>query len=205
MSERHTASLPARYFTDIYAADPDPWRFATSAYERDKYAATLASLPRETYGAGLEIGCSIGVLTRALAPRCGALTALDIAPAAIEAARARCADQSQVSFVLGAVPDDWPPGRFDLILLGEVLYFFTEADLARVVARVGETLAPSGDCVLVHWLGPQNFPLSGDAAAEGFIAGAAGFAEVIAQTRAPEYRIDILRARAGPDGRRDGG
>lgn len=197
MSERHTATLPARYFTDIYAADPDPWRLATSAYERDKYAATLASLPRERYGAALEVGCSIGVFTRALAPRCGALTALDVAPAAIAAARERCADQPQVAFVQGAVPGDWPPGRFDLILLGEVLYFFTQGDLAQVVARVAESLAPGGDCVLVHWLGPQDFPLSGDAAAEGFIAGAAGFAEVIAQSRAPEYRIDVLRARDG--------
>lgn len=204
MSERHTATLPARYFTDIYAADPDPWRLATSAYERDKYAATLASLPRQSYGAALEIGCSIGVLTRALAPRCCALTALDVAPAAIAAASARCADQPQVGFVLGAVPGDWPPGRFDLILLGEVLYFFTEGDLARVVARVAESLTPGGDCVLVHWLGPQDFPLSGDAAAESFIAGAAAFAEVIAQTRAPEYRIDVLRAR-DPAGIRDGG
>ncbi|GJD77082.1 SAM-dependent methyltransferase [Methylobacterium gregans] len=204
MSERHTATLPARYFTDIYAADPDPWRLATSAYERDKYAATLASLPRQSYGAALEIGCSIGVLTRALAPRCGALTALDVAPAAIADASARCADQPQVGFVLGAVPGDWPPGRFDLILLGEVLYFFTEGDLARVVARVAESLVPGGDCVLVHWLGPQDFPLSGDAAAESFIAGAATFAEVIAQTRAPEYRIDVLRAR-DPAGIRDGG
>lgn len=203
MSERHTATLPASYFADIYAADPDPWRFTTSAYERDKYAATLASLPRETYAAALEVGCSIGVFTRALAPRCGALTALDIAPAAIEAARARCADQPQVACIQGAVPGDWPPSRFDLILFGEVLYFFDAPDLARLVGRVAGALAPGGDCVLVHWLGAQDYPLSGDAAADGFIAGAAGFAEVIAQTRAPEYRIDVLRARAtaeAPDG-----
>ena len=32
------------YFERLYARDPDPWRFATSEYERDKYAATLAAL-----------------------------------------------------------------------------------------------------------------------------------------------------------------
>jgi SAM-dependent methyltransferase len=203
MSERHTATLPASYFADIYASDPDPWRFTTSAYERDKYAATLASLPRQRYGAALEVGCSIGVFTRALAPRCDALTALDLAPAAIAAARARCADQPQVAFVQGAVPGDWPPGRFDLILFSEVLYFLDAHDLARGAGRVAGALAPGGECVLVHWLGAQDYPLSGEAAAEGFIAEAAGFAAVIAQTRAPDYRIDVLRARTSaeaPDG-----
>ena len=33
------------YFEQLYASDPDPWRFATSDYERDKYAATLDALP----------------------------------------------------------------------------------------------------------------------------------------------------------------
>ena len=39
-----TGSLPPSYFDTLYAADPDPWRFATSDYERDKYAATLEGL-----------------------------------------------------------------------------------------------------------------------------------------------------------------
>ena len=38
-------SLEPAYFEALYAADPDPWRFATSAYEREKYTATLAALP----------------------------------------------------------------------------------------------------------------------------------------------------------------
>ena len=34
------------YFKGMYATEADPWRFVTSPYERDKYAATLAALPR---------------------------------------------------------------------------------------------------------------------------------------------------------------
>lgn len=59
---RHATSLPPDYFDVRYAADPDPWNFAGSPYERDKYAATLAALPRERYASALEVGCSIGVL-----------------------------------------------------------------------------------------------------------------------------------------------
>ena len=38
-------SLPPDYCEHVYAANADPWQFATSPYERDKYAATLAALP----------------------------------------------------------------------------------------------------------------------------------------------------------------
>ena len=76
----------------------DPWRFATSDYERAKYEATLAALPHEIYRDVLEIGCSIGVLTRQLAPRCEKLLALDVAAKALDQARARCADLAHVAF-----------------------------------------------------------------------------------------------------------
>jgi hypothetical protein len=66
---RPRQSLRADYFRRLYAADPDPWAFATSSYERATYDATLAALPCPRYRAGFEIGCSIGVLTRDLAAR----------------------------------------------------------------------------------------------------------------------------------------
>ncbi|BAU92802.1 S-adenosyl-L-methionine-dependent methyltransferase [Methylorubrum populi] len=197
MSGRRTQTLPERYFAEIYASDPDPWRFTSSAYEAGKYDATLRALPRARYARALEVGCSIGVFTRALAPRCGVLIALDIAGAALDAAQARCADCPQVRFVRGAVPEVWPEGRFDLIVLGEMLYFLSPADLARLVARVEASLAPGGDCLLVHWLGETDYPLSGDAAAEGFIAGTAPFCRLLPGARTDAYRLDVLR-RADP-------
>lgn len=199
---RRAGSLTPQYFAGLYAGDPDPWRFATSAYEREKYAATLESLPRRRYARALEVGCSIGVFTRALAPRCEALTALDVVPSVLDAARARCAGLDHVRFVEGAVPGCWPAGRFDLIVLAEVAYYLDRADLARLADRVEAGLAPEGDVVLVHWLGATDYPLSGDEAAEGFIALAAPFAQPLHQGRTAEYRIDVLRRppseRAGP-------
>ena len=197
---RFTATVAPDYFAGVYAADPDPWRFTTSAYERDKYRATLESLPRPRYAAALEVGCSIGVFTRALAPRCDALTALDVVPAALDAARAACTGLPHVRFELGAVPDAWPDGAFDLILLSEVLYFLDRRDLRRLAARVGDALRPGGDVVLVHWLGETPFPLTGDEAAEGFLADAAGFARPFGGSRTADYRLDILRAPASQKG-----
>ncbi len=196
---RRPTSLDPEFFAGMYATDPDPWRFATSDYERSKYAATLASLPRARYVSGLDVGCSIGVFTRQLCPRCDALVGLDVVPSVLDAARTRCADFPNVRFELAAVPNDWPAGRFDLIVLSEVAYYLNRPDLARLVSRVQGALLPGGDVVLVHWLGETSYPLTGDEAAEGFIAGAKGFARVLAQSRTGEYRLDVLRAN-GTDG-----
>jgi hypothetical protein len=99
MTTEAGTSLPPTFFDDIYAQDPDPWSFATSEYENTKYAVTLAALPRAHYGSGLEIGCSIGVLTEQLAARCDTLLSLDVAERALArrdvraAARARSVSQ----------------------------------------------------------------------------------------------------------------
>lgn len=194
MSGRHAHTLPARYFVELYASNPDPWRFTSSDYERDKYDATLRALPRARYGRALEVGCSIGVFTRELGARCTELVALDVAPSAVEAARARCVDRANIDFVVGAVPEVWPEGRFDLIVLSEMLYFLDRDDLARLVGAVGRSLTPGGDCVLVHWTGETDYPLSGDEAVEGFIGGASRFCRPLAQRRTGQYRLDVLRS-----------
>lgn len=191
---RRAKSLDTDYFKGMYATESDPWRFATSAYERDKYAATLAALPRARYASGLEVGCSIGVFTHQLCSRCDALIGLDVVPSVLDDARARCTDCPNVRFQLAAVPGAWPDGRFDLILISEVAYYLDRADLARLVARVAGSVLPEADIVLVHWLGVTHYPLSGDEAAEGFIAGAQGFARALKQSRTAEYRLDVLRA-----------
>ena len=88
-------SLTVSYFDALYAASPDPLDFETSPYEAEKYAATLAALPRPRYRRALEVGCAIGVLTALLAPRCDALLALDGAEAALDRARRRVAASSR--------------------------------------------------------------------------------------------------------------
>jgi trans-aconitate methyltransferase len=188
-------SLSPAYFEALYQADPDPWRFAESAYERDKYAATLAALPRPRYARAFEAGCSIGVLTAALASRCDALLAVDAAAAPLQAARVRCAALPQVTLRQAVLPADWPAERFDLMLFSEVLYYLDRDDLHRLAAQTAASLAPDGDILLVHWTGETDYPLTGDAAAEAFCAALAPRAAITRQSRADRYRLDLLRGR----------
>jgi hypothetical protein len=76
-------------FEARYQVDPDPWRYASSEYERAKYEATLAACGDGPFAEALELGASIGVFTELLAPRCERLTTIDGAPTAVAAARRR--------------------------------------------------------------------------------------------------------------------
>jgi cyclopropane fatty-acyl-phospholipid synthase-like methyltransferase len=187
-----TGSRSAEHFQRIYEASPDPWGFVTNPYEQEKYQRTLGALGERRFAAGLEVGCSIGVLTRLLAPRCDALLGVDLVEQPLEAARARCADQPHVRFERMQVPQAWPDGRFDLIVLSEVLYFLTAADIEWCARRVRGSLVPGGVVVLVNWLGQSDDPTPGDEAADRFIRATGGWLGVSQQDRRPGYRLDVL-------------
>jgi SAM-dependent methyltransferase len=188
-------TIEAAYFDALYARSADPWGFASSLYERGKYAATVAALRSGRYASALEVGCSIGVLTRDLAAHCDALLALDASEAPLAQARVRCADLPNVRFERMFAPEQWPGGAFDLILLSEVVYYFSREDVARLAARIAGSLAPLGDLVLVHWIGETNYPLSGDEAAE-LLIGELGEAVIVERAeRRSQFRLDVLRRR----------
>ncbi len=127
-------SLTPDYFDRMYAAADDPWGFTTRWYEQRKYALTLAALPQRRFGTALEVGCSVGVLTAALASRCDRLVALDASAAALASARTRV--PAEVELVQAAVPGGWPAGTYDLVLLSEVGYYLDPPDLERLLDRV---------------------------------------------------------------------
>jgi len=182
------------YFDEMYAADPDPWRFRTSEYERAKYQASIAAINQRRYISGLEIGCSIGVLSGQVAPLCDTFLGLDISDQPLPSARAACAHLPAARFARMQVPQEWPGGCFDLIILSEVLYFLNAADIAMTSERIRASLLPAGRVLLVNWLGSQTDPQPGDVAADLFIDEAGLTLET--RIRQPLYRLDLLRAEA---------
>src|SRR5471030_1508163 len=169
-----TESRSESHFQRLYQSNPDPWAFQTSAYEQAKYRGTVDALGDRSFASGLEVGCSIGILTRMLAPRCARLLGVDIVEDPLPAARAHCADQPQVRFERMRVPLEWPVERFDLIVLSEVLYFLSAGDIRWCARHVVDTLLPGGVVVLVNWSGRTGDPSSGDVAPERFISATDG-------------------------------
>jgi cyclopropane fatty-acyl-phospholipid synthase-like methyltransferase len=187
-----SSSREPLHFEQLYHANPDPWNFATSAYEQQKYDATLEVLGTRRFMRALEVGCSIGVLTERLAERCEQLIGVDFAPSAIAAARERCAPYPGVTIEQMQVPQQWPEGQFDLILFSEVLYFLNESDLMTICAHTTRSVVPGGRVLLVNYTGVTDDPSSGDGAAAFFIKETAPTLRPILQRRYPKYRLDLL-------------
>jgi 2-polyprenyl-3-methyl-5-hydroxy-6-metoxy-1,4-benzoquinol methylase len=189
---RKTETIPPQYFEDKYQSDIDPWQFRSSEYEQEKYRSTIGALGKARYVHALEVGCSIGVLTRLLAPRCDHITAIDASATAIAAAKQSAI--ANVTFQVGMLPQDFPMGPFDLIVLSEVMYYFVEADLRHVATLCSEALSPGGDIVLCHWLGETDYPLTGQAASDMFAEAISFKLPVRTRFRNEVYRLERFSA-----------
>ncbi|WP_328316026.1 SAM-dependent methyltransferase [Streptomyces sp. NBC_00388] len=191
-------STPASYFESMYRHASDPWHLAERWYEQRKYDLTVAALPRPRYRRAFEPACSVGELTLRLAGRCDALLACDRVASAAATAAQRTAGYSHVTVEHRVLPEEWPDGTFDLIVLSELLYYFDPAALDLLLRRSVASLEPGGTLIAVHW----NHP------ADGHLATGAELAPVIARipglTPAAEHREDdfVLQTfgRPGPDG-----
>ena len=195
-------SVPTDELKKIYVAGSDPWDCASSDYERQKYASILHSLSRDHYSSALEIGCSIGVMTKQLAARCDRLLAVDVVERALQQARQRCAAETHVEFAQMRVPEDWPQGSFDLIVISEVLFYLSAAEIKALVARLRNTGAPGGEIMLVHhwttrthhllpWLDKTN------RWHDLVLAKARDFARVTLKESNEDYRLDCLQRVVG--------
>lgn len=151
----------------LHAAQVDPWGVDDRWYERRKRALTCAALRRARYARGLEVGCSVGALASDLADRCDDLLAVDASPAAVARATQRLAGRAHVTVERLAVPEEWPEGTFDLVVLSEVGYFLSPDRLDRLLERIEGSLARDAEVVFCHWRPhPVGLVLDGDAVHE---------------------------------------
>ncbi len=153
---------PVEHFERLARESADPWDYETSDYEQGKYRRTLEFLP-EACGATLEIGCSIGVFTAMLAPRCSSLLAVDFSPSALERAQERLAGSEGVEFRRTKLPEETPAGPFETIVAAEVLYYWSPELVGEGLAKLEAALAPGGTLLAVHWRGrDERRELNGD-------------------------------------------
>lgn len=138
-------------FEARYRTEGDPWRYTSSRYERQKYAATLAACGLGPFRSALELGGSIGVFSALLAPRCRRLTTIDAAPTAVSTARRRLLDHAHVTAITGSIPADIPPGPYDLVVASEILYYLPAESLEHTLQALSQRLTSGGRLVAVHW------------------------------------------------------
>ena len=158
------ARLERAYFDDLYRRDPDPWDFATSDYERDKYADSLAALGDRRFaprarGRAARSACS----RRRWPARCGELGGGRVARRPSPRRASGPPALANVHVGQATLPEDMPAGAFDLIVCSEVLYYWDERLLEHGLDALAGALEPGGLLLAVHW--PERtreYPLQGD-------------------------------------------
>lgn len=176
-------------FERLYEASEDPWGYTTSAYEHEKYADTIAALPSHALGTVLEVGCSIGVFTALLAPRCRRLVAIDFSARALVLARERLAGLQRVELAQSSFPEQAPSERFDLIVCSEVLYYLDAPAFTRSVDWLRARLCHGASVLAVSWRGEgREEPMSGDHAHDQLTASLGRWHALDA--RREGYRLD---------------
>jgi SAM-dependent methyltransferase len=181
--------VPAARFERLYEESRDPWDYVGSEYEREKYADTLAAMPAGDLSRVLEVGCSIGVFTELLAPRCKELVAIDFAPRAIELAAERLAGVGNVELLQASFPEQIPPGDWQAIVCSEVLYYLDEPALRRAIGWLAEQLESGSSVLAVSWRGEgAEEPMRGDEAHDVLAHELARWHSF--DGRRPGYRLD---------------
>ena len=193
MNSSDTKSLNSDFFEALYQQNPDPWQFATSEYEAQKYATTLDALPNSLYRSGFEIGGSIGVLTEQLAKRCHSLLSVDVSEIPQRQAIDRCQHLDNIRFELMSIPDKFPDEYFDLVVLSEVGYYWSLPDLIKAQRLILEQMRPQGHLILVHWtVDARVLPLTGDAVHDAFVELVPDRLKHIKNLTMPQYRLDLF-------------
>lgn len=188
------SATPPEHFERLYREDPDPWGFTTSTYERAKYARTIRALGGRRYGRALELGCSIGVMTEALAPLCDELVACDAAPTAVQAARERVGGRPGIEIREAVLPHDLPDGPWDLVIASEVLYYLDAEGLDSLLDTLEHDVRSGGVLLAVHWTRPtRTHPQQGDEVHDAILR-RPGFLRTLAERRDP-YRLDRFTRR----------
>jgi SAM-dependent methyltransferase len=189
-----SATAELERFERLYQRSPDPWDYRTSSYEQQKYAATRAALPKQTYGLALEVGCSIGVFTGQLAARCEHVVAIDFSLSALALARRNLQSSSNVDLLRAGFPEETPPGSWDLIVCSEVLYYVQPPLLADAISWIEAQLTFGASVLTVSWRGiGRDEPLSGDEVHDRLARELARWHAL--DSRQEQYRLDRFDGR----------
>ncbi|GAA2684739.1 MULTISPECIES: class I SAM-dependent methyltransferase [Actinoplanes] len=149
-------SFSLDHFIGLYEAKDDPWDNVTKWSDQRKYAVAMASLPRERYRRCYEPGCAVGVLSVMLAARCDEVLAVDCVDEAVVQARAATAGLPHVRVERALLPADLPDGTFDLVVVGDLLYYLSAGDLALMLDGTIARLETGGDLVSAHFRDREN-------------------------------------------------
>lgn len=140
-------------FEEMYRDCPDPWH--QDAIQPLSEDAALLLVKRGSYSNILDLGCGKGRFTGRLCRETGSsVTAVDLSPTAISAARSRF---PQIDFQAASVPPlPFPNEGFDLVVTAELLWYVLPK-LKELFVEIRRVLKPGGHyLILQHFYRPDE-------------------------------------------------
>jgi chemotaxis methyl-accepting protein methylase len=102
-------------------------------------------------------------LTVRLASICDEIEAVDFSPTAVKKARKRCENLSNVRIRCSPLSGEENFGRFDLVVLSEIGYYFYTPAWRELSGRFVATMNSGSTLLAAHWLGSStDHQISGD-------------------------------------------
>jgi SAM-dependent methyltransferase len=164
-----------QHFDQLFRSNQDPWGYESVWSEKRRHSLMLAMLDRPQYKRAYEPGCANGVFSALLGARAEVVESCDGSGEAVRAAREKTKSVSNVSVLHRCVPEEWPDGAFDLIVLSDFLYYLSEQDIIQVARQVTESLEDGGFLLTCHWLEiAHDFLTPGGGAVQEILEGVLG-------------------------------
>ena len=164
MMDRERAAQHAREFFDGLWSKGDPWDIETTEVTQRTHARVISILEGRRYRRALEIGCGAGSFTHRLGGIADSVLALDVAPSAIERARARGMGPA-IEFRIANImqSDVWGEGPWDLVVMTETIYLlgwlYSFFDVAWLASELFAATAEDGRLVLANTQLGMEHPL----------------------------------------------
>jgi SAM-dependent methyltransferase len=181
----------------------DPWGIEGSTYEQGKLMEQFVLLYDRTYNRVLDVGCGAGAFTGCVAKISKEVVGLERSHGALRQARVALEGLENVSLVAANIRSyPLPPNHFDLIVLGEVVYylaylsgdgrFLREAALDKmgpIIEKFRGALAPGGRLLMTNY-----FNATGGAMRQKDIEGFRGLFESAGLSVETEFDGSLKRA-----------
>jgi hypothetical protein len=108
------------------------------------------------------------------------------------------AGRDNVALERRTLPGDWPPGSFDLIVVSEVGYYLSSAELDVLIDRILGSLAADATVVTCHWRHPvEEYPLDGDTVTERFREQLNPALDLLVTHTERDFVLDVFRTAPG--------
>ena len=153
-----------RDFEGRYRQHQEPWAFSERAAELVRHRWVVETAQGFAPGRTLDVGCSLGQLTGALATLPTELHAVDVSPTAVTRARDRLNGAARrggsVRFLAGsAVTLPLASGSFDFVTACDGLYSWelTAEERQRAIAELRRVLRVGGHVLLTEHTRPARF------------------------------------------------